>query len=159
MPLTQDLANALAIATKICQRFEGCVLTAYHGAADRAGLYTIGWGTISIDGEPVQPGMTITQEQADEYFQNDLSAVQSSVEDMLTTDVKDHQEAALISFAYNLGAAALRSSTLLKLVNAGDFEAAAGQFKLWVHANGQVVAGLVARRAYEARVFQGTLDA
>jgi GH24 family phage-related lysozyme (muramidase) len=158
MPLTQDPANALAMATRICQRFEGCVLTAYHGAADRPGLYSIGYGTTSIDGAPVQPGSTITQEQADQYLADELTRVQNAVEGMLTTQVQDYQEAALISFGYNLGTSALHGSTLLKFVNAGDFDAAAGQFGLWVHANGQVVNGLVARRAYEAQVFQNEVQ-
>jgi lysozyme len=155
MPQTIDLSNALALAAKICQRFEGCVLTAYHGAADRAGLYTIGWGTTEIDGQPVQPGTTITQAQADDLLTDTLSAVQSKVEAMLTRQLEDYQEAALISFAYNLGTGALGSSTLLKEVNAGNFDAAAQQFGLWIHANGVVVKGLVARRAFEAQVFSG----
>jgi GH24 family phage-related lysozyme (muramidase) len=156
MSHTIDLSNALALAAKICQRFEGCVLTAYHGAADRAGLYTIGWGTTSINGQPVQPGTTITQAEADDLLTDTLTAVQAKVEALLTVQVQDYQEAALISFAYNLGTGALAGSTLLKLVNAGDFDGATQQFGLWIHANGVVVPGLVARRAFEAQVFAGT---
>ena len=155
MSRTVDLSNALAMATKICQRFEGCVLTAYHGAADKAGLYTIGWGTTEINGEPVKPGTTITQSEADDLLADTLSGVQARVEAMLVVQVQDCQEAALISFAYNLGAGALAGSTLLKNVNAGDFHAAAQQFGLWIHADGKVVPGLVARRAFEAKVFAG----
>ncbi len=155
MPQTNDLAEALATGATICKRFEGCLLTAYHGAADRAGLYTIGWGTTVIDGQPVQPGTTITQKQADTYLQDALAALQSEIEAVLQVQVEDYQEGALISFAYNLGFSALRTSTLLRLVNSGDFAGAAGQFGLWIHSNGQVVSGLVARRKYEAQVFSG----
>jgi lysozyme len=153
---TQDAASALAMGAAICKRFEGCVLTAYHGSADRAGLYTIGWGTTSIDGQPVQPGTTISQAQADQYLNDTLGRIQTQIESALQIAIEDYRKAALISFAYNLGFAALSTSTLLHLVNAGDFAGACGQFGLWIHANGVVVPGLVARRAYEAQVFDGT---
>ena len=128
MPQTNDLARALQIGTAICQRFEGCVLTAYHGAADRDGLYSIGWGTTMIYGQPVQPGTTITQKQADGYLSDTLAGVQNDIEAALQVQVQDYQEGALISFAYNLGFSALRTSTLFRLVNQGDFAGAAGQF-------------------------------
>jgi GH24 family phage-related lysozyme (muramidase) len=55
--LSQTLAvpSSLATASKICQQFEGCKLTAYHGAVDRPGPYSIGWGATEIDDAPVQP--------------------------------------------------------------------------------------------------------
>jgi lysozyme len=60
---------------------------------------------------------------------------------------------ALVSFVYNLGAGAFESSTLLRDLNAHNFAAVPGQLEEWCHAGGQVLAGLVARRKAEARLF------
>lgn len=60
---------------------------------------------------------------------------------------------ALTSFTFNLGAGALASSTLLKKLNAGDCAGAQKEFGRWVHAGGEVLQGLVRRRAAEAKLF------
>ena len=65
---------------------------------------------------------------------------------------------ALVSFTYNCGAGALSSSTLLKKVNAGDFEGAALEFHKWNKAGGKVMNGLVRRRASESLLFQNIPD-
>jgi len=60
----------------------------------------------------------------------------------------------LISFAYNLGEGALRSSTLLKKVNANPIDVSIrDEFMKWVHSNGEVVEGLVNRRRDEANLY------
>lgn len=64
-----------------------------------------------------------------------------------------HQMGALVSFAYNVGMGALGSSTLLRLLNAGQYDAAAKQFARWNKAGGRVLAGLTRRRAAEAALF------
>lgn len=58
-----------------------------------------------------------------------------------------------MSFVYNLGAANLASSTLLKLLNRGDYQGAADQFSRWVNAGGKRLGGLVKRRAAERVLF------
>jgi lysozyme len=60
---------------------------------------------------------------------------------------------ALVSFAYNVGVGALGSSTLLRLLNAGDHAGAAAQFGRWNKAGGKALAGLTKRRAAEAALF------
>jgi lysozyme len=60
-----------------------------------------------------------------------------------------------VDFCFNAGRGALLGSTLLRKVNAEDFEGAAAQFGLWVHAGGEVVPGLVRRRTAEAALFCG----
>ena len=71
----------------------------------------------------------------------------------LAPQATDHQFAALVSFAFNLGPAALAGSTLLKLHNAGHYRAAASQFGRWNHAAGRVLRGLTIRRAKEAALY------
>jgi lysozyme len=65
---------------------------------------------------------------------------------------------ALVSFCYNCGQGNLAKSTLLRRVNERNFAAAAQEFGKWVKAGGQTLKGLVRRRKYEARLFQGIRD-
>jgi lysozyme len=62
---------------------------------------------------------------------------------------------ALVSFPFNEGAGRLQASTLLKMLNAGNYQATAGQFGAWVYGGGVKLPGLVIRRAAEAEMFGG----
>ena len=67
--------------------------------------------------------------------------------------MNQNQMNALVDFAYNLGFNALKSSTLMSKVNAGDFNGAANEFTRWVYAGGKVLPGLVKRREAEKQLF------
>ena len=97
--------------------------------------------------------MTITQEQADEYLVSDLNHAASSVNQMVSVDMSQDEFDALCSFAFNLGVGNLKSSTLLKKLNAGDKQGAADQFLVWNKAAGKVMAGLTRRREAERTLF------
>ena len=128
--------------------FEGCRLEAYHGAADRPGLYTIGYGHTG----KVQKGQKITQAEADRLLSNDVAPI----EKQLTADVPNvsqHQFDALVSFCFNLGVSAYMGSTLRRKLKAGDRLGAAEEFPKWCRANGKVVAGLQRRRNAERAMF------
>lgn len=137
--------NGLALT----EQFEGCRLSAYQ---DQVGVWTIGYGHT---GPGVGPGLTITQDQANALLLSDIAAAASYVNQTVTVPIQQNQFDALVDFAFNLGRAALGNSTLLRLVNAGNFAGAEAQFPLWDHAGGQVVAGLLRRRQAEAAMFQG----
>ena len=64
------------------------------------------------------------------------------------------EKIALLDFIYNLGAGKFRSSTLLKKLNAGDYNGAAAEFDNWDHAGGKVLAGLLKRREAETKLFK-----
>jgi len=132
----------------LTQEFEGCRLTAYQ---DQVGVWTIGYGHT---GAGVVSGLTITQDEADALLSSDIAASSSFVNQVVTVPLKQNQFNALVDFAFNLGRAALGGSTLLRLLNAGNFDGAAGQFELWNHAGGKVVAGLTRRRVAEKALFQ-----
>lgn len=137
----------------LIKEFESCRLKAY---LDGGGVWTIGWGTtVYPTGVKVKRGDTVTQAQADEYFMHDV-AVKSVAVDKLTAGVRltQSQYDALVSFTYNVGSAALKSSTLLRLlrVNPAD-PAIRTQFMRWNKDNGKVVAGLTRRRKAEADLF------
>jgi lysozyme len=104
-------------------------------------------------GYKVQLGEQITAEQAEEFLRSDLRAFEREVERMVLVPISPSQFAALVSFAYNLGAQALQKSTLLRLLNAHNYAGAAGQFARWTYAAGKQLPGLVRRRAAERALF------
>lgn len=140
--------DVLTFAKDIISRFEGCKLTAYQ---DQVGVWTIGYGHTGN----VHPGDVITQEQAEELLLADLESFEQSVRKLVKVELTDNQLAALISFAFNLGGHTLQTSTLLKLLNQGDYNSAADQFLRWDHAGGVQVAGLTRRRQAERLLFLG----
>jgi lysozyme len=77
----------------------------------------------------------------------------ASVARLVKAPISDDQAAALADFAFNLGAGALQASTLLRMVNRGDFADAADQFMRWNKAGGRILKGLTRRRAAERALF------
>lgn len=121
---------------------EGCRLTAYQ---DTGGTWTIGYG--ETDG--VTPGMTITQEQAEEWFARELVPFEECVEQAVKVALTDNQFGALVSFAYNVGSKNFESSTLLRKLNAGDYGSVPSEMLRWVKVHGITDQGLINRRNSE----------
>jgi lysozyme len=96
----------------------------------------------------------ITQERADELLCGDLNTFEDAVSRAVHVPLSQSQFDALVSFAYNCGPANLRASTLLRLLNRGDYTGAAGQFGKWAHAGAEILPGLVRRRAAERALFE-----
>jgi lysozyme len=127
--------------------FEGLRLKAYQ---DVAGVWTIGYGHV---GPEACAGKTITEAEADTLLRNDLSEAVACVNRAVKVAISQEHFDALVDFCFNAGRGSFLGSTLLKKVNAEDFAGATAQFGLWVHAGGEVVAGLVRRRKAEAEMF------
>jgi GH24 family phage-related lysozyme (muramidase) len=126
--------------------FEGCLLTAYD---DGVGILTIGYGHT----QGVSWGQTITQTQAEELLAQDLKYFEQSVANLVKVTLTDNQFAALVSLAFNIGTGAFAHSTLLRLLNQNQYQAAADQFLRWVNGGGKEIAGLVRRRKAERDLF------
>ncbi|HCS45351.1 MAG TPA: muraminidase, partial [Pseudomonas sp.] len=124
--------------------FEGLRLKSYQDSVNVYGT-TRGIG----------PDMTITTEQAERMLMNDIARFEPELDALVKVPLSKNQWDAMMSFIYNLGGANLGSSTLLNLLNAGDYSAAADQFPRWNKAGGQVLAGLTKRRAAERQMFLG----
>ena len=77
----------------------------------------------------------------------------SGVSKLLKIQVTQNQFDALVDFAYNVGIGNLKSSTLLKKVNAKNFSGAALEFIKWNKADGKVLPGLTKRRTAEKDLF------
>lgn len=132
--------------------FEGYRATAYQ---DVVGVWTIGYGTTRVDGERVRPGMTCNYAQAEEWLRKDIEGHLKGALAWVKVALTQNQLDAIASFVYNVGVTNFRNSTLLRLLNAGDFEGAQAQFLKWNRAGGKVVRGLVRRREEEAKMFAG----
>ena len=140
--------------------FEGLVLHAYHGAADRPDVFTIGYGTIKyppyyLNGKMVAlADPPITEAQAENFLYYEVSQKSAAIDLLLRDDLNPNQYGALVSFAYNLGDGALKQSTLRKKVNLNPSDPTIrDEFMRWVHSNGEVVPGLIRRRKAEADLY------
>ncbi len=127
---------------------EGLRTEAYR---DGAGVPTIGYGHTA----GVRLGDTCTPEQAADWLRADLGIAEAAVDRLVRAPIGQHHFDALADFAFNLGAANLGGSTLLRRLNAGDLAGAAAEFPRWVHdALGRVEPGLVTRRNRERQLFE-----
>ena len=131
----------------LIRRFEGEKLTAYRCPA---GIWTIGVGHTGPD---VYSGLTITEERSLELLRADVSTFEAAVNSLVRVPLNQNQFDALVSFVFNVGNGALKGSTLLRKLNAGDYEGAAKEFGRWTKALGQTLTGLIKRRAAEAGLF------
>ncbi len=137
-----------ASGVNLIKSFEGLRLKAYQ---DAVGVWTIGYGTT----RGVKPGQAISEAQAEALLKTDLNRFEQAVNQAVRVSINDNQFAALVSFAYNVGSGALRSSTLLKKLNRRDIYGAANEFPRWNRAGGRVLAGLTRRRNAERALFLG----
>ena len=133
----------------LIKHFEGCELEAYKCPA---GVWTIGYGHT----KDVEEGDKWSQDKADFMLFRELEEeYEQYVNDYVHVDLNQNQFDALVSWTYNLGPANLKKSTLLKVLNNGNFHEVPTQIKRWNKANGKVLQGLVRRREAEALLFQG----
>jgi GH24 family phage-related lysozyme (muramidase) len=133
----------------LIKSFEGLRLKAYR---DAVGIWTIGYGTT----RGVQPDMSISEAKAEQFLQQDLNRFEEAIHEAVEASLNDNQFSALVSFTYNVGSGALRSSTLLKYLNARrDLHSIADEFLRWNRAGGRVLEGLTRRRKAERALFLG----
>ncbi len=131
---------------------------------DAAGLPTIGVGhlltrseltsgKIIIKGETVRYAAGLTKDQVEDLLGQDLQGKEEAVNDGVKVKLNQNQFDALVSFCFNVGSAAFKDSTLLRLLNQGDYGSVPAQLRRWVHCGGEVVDGLVNRRKHEIELW------
>ena len=135
----------------LIKEFEGIKLDAYR---DIAGIWTIGYGHI----KGVTPGMHLTAEEAEQTLQDDLRGTEAAVDEATkAVATADNQFAAMVAFAFNVGTANFRQSTLLKDHLVGKYPDAGDAFLLWNKARVdgvlQPVTGLTRRRTAERELY------
>lgn len=133
----------------LIKSFEGCRLQAYKCVPTEK-YFTIGYGHYGVD---VSKDMKITQEQATEMLKQDVAKFEKCVTDSVKVPVTQSMFNALVSFCYNVGQGAFKTSTLLKKLNKKDYNGACEQFERWNKSGGKVLGGLVKRRAKEQKEF------
>lgn len=136
---------------------EGLKLKAYLCPA---GVPTIGYGhTRTVTKAQVDAGTTITKVQAEILLKGDLDRIAPAISQAVTAPLRGRQFEAVLSFAFNVGIGNLKSSTLLKKLNEGDYAGAADEFPKWdkatVGGKKVVLPGLTARRSAERTLFLG----
>ncbi len=136
----------------LIKEFEGVKLDAYR---DVAGIWTIGYGHI----RGVTPGMHVSTAEAEQTLQDDLGGTEAAVDDATkgSSGTSDNQFAAMVAFAFNVGTANFRQSTLLKDHLVGKYPEAGDAFLRWNKARIkgvlQPVTGLTRRRTAERELY------
>jgi lysozyme len=137
----------------LISQFEGFSSKPYLCSAK---VPTIGYGTTRYpNGKKVTlQDSSITVEQAKDIMRHDVRQFELAVDAMAVDTINQNQFNALVSFAYNVGANALRTSTLLKKVNANPNDPfIRNEFLRWNRAGGNIVAGLTRRREAESNLY------
>lgn len=145
-----DIEKAIQLATSLCVLFEGVSLCPYICPA---GVPTIAVGATHYrDGTMVTlKDPSVTKEQALSLLNWMLRAEYMPAVIRLCPGIDTPSRlAAITDFAFNLGIARLRASTLRHRVNAGDWGGAKAECMKWTRGGGRVLPGLVKRRSTEA---------
>ena len=141
-------------AVELVKKFEGF---SEHPYTCPAGKLTIGYGSTmwGSNGKKrrVWESLRVTEAEATAQMVADLDELAIKIQDDVVVPVSNAQIGALAAFAYNVGFTALRTSTLLRKLNLGDYKGAADQLDRWVHAGGTKLRGLATRRAAEKVLF------
>jgi lysozyme len=139
------------------KEWEGLVT---HEYLDSGGAPTIGIGhlltrsertsgKIVIRGQALDYRNGLTEQQCWDLLDQDLDDPERTVNEVVTVPLNQNQFDALVSFTFNVGDGAFRGSTLLKLLNQGQYDQVPMQLKRWIRDNSHVVQGLINRREKE----------
>jgi lysozyme len=131
----------------LIRTYEGLRLSSYQ---DGRGIWTIGYGHTGPD---VKPGMTITEQEANELLIQDAQTAEEAVDRLVKVGLSQGMFDALCDFVFNIGETAFAHSTLLAKLNAGDYMSAPSQIREWCHVDGKVSQGLLARRNAEVALW------
>ena len=131
----------------LIKKFEGCKLIAYKCSA---GVWTIGYGHTT----GVKEGDVCTQEEAEKLLRGDIFKFEEYVQDSVKVDLDQSQFDALVAWTFNLGVGNLRSSTMLKKLNNGEYESVPFEMRRWNKAGGKTLDGLIRRRQAESLLFE-----
>jgi lysozyme len=137
---------------KLIKEFEGCKLLSYKCPA---GVWTIGIGsTRYADGSPVKANQALPNEGAALMLLTKTVAAYEHTVNTVGVELTQNEYDALVSLCYNIGSGNFVSSTLVKMLKAGEPKSeVAKQFLRWDKAGGKPLAGLTRRRNAEAELF------
>ena len=138
----------------LIKEFEGFRSVAYQC---QALVWSIGYGSTKIDGKKVKKGDKITKEKAEKALQADVVKFENTVNKSVKVELTQEMFDALVSFTYNVGGTAFKTSTLLRKLNKKDYIGASNEFLKWnkYTSGGKklVSNGLTRRRKAEQKLF------
>ena len=137
-----------AAGLTLIKSFEGLSLEKYR---DAVGKWTIGYGHLILPNENFP--QALSKVEAEDLLRADLGMTERGIHKYVTVDLNQNQFDALVAFAFNVGLGNLQNSTLLRLLNQGQYQEAADQLPRWNKAGGKVLAGLTRRREAERALF------
>ena len=144
----------------LLKQLEGFSPKAYP---DSGGKMTIGYGHLIVSGDGVAPGDIIDPVKGTELLTRDAASAVATVNAAVTKSINQNQFNALVIFTYNVGNSAFQNSSLLGLINSGDYSDLAAHWLCWdkVHKNGMFVevVGLKNRRQAEIDLFNTPVEA
>jgi lysozyme len=147
-----------AVLTTAVVKHEGFSPEPYHATRNESFL-TIGYGsTKHPDGSAIKPTDTLTRKQAEEYMKNDLESYKRIMQRCVKVPLLEREFNAYASLAYNIGPTAFCNSTLVRLLNQGDYQGACKQILRWDKQAGKPLKGLTIRRQEEYKVCIGELE-
>lgn len=139
----------------LIKSFEGFSGKAYPDPGTGDEPWTIGYGTtVYPSGNKVREGDTCEKDEAEIWLKSQVGTFRAAVQGLVKVPCNDTMLDALTSLAYNIGTGAFSRSTLLRLLNEGNYVEAAAEFNRWNLAAGKVLPGLTARRKTERELFE-----
>lgn len=160
MPKTKNVAEVVANVKptklkniEIIKRHEGLRLQAYLPTPND--VWTIGYGHTKT----AKQGMRITEAQAEELLRSDIRWVEDTISRLVKVNINQNQFDALGSLVFNIGASQFSKSSVLRRLNAGEYEEAANAFLMWTKQRDKktgkmnILPGLVKRRQEERALF------
>ena len=137
------LSAAAILAAGLVTKWEGKETTVYK---DPVGILTSCYGHT---GPELKVGQRFTEQQCLDQLAEDLREHEAQLLSQVKVPMNVYQQAAYISFTYNVGIGTVKQSTLLKLLNAGMYKESCAQLSRFVYAQKKKLKGLVNRRADE----------
>lgn len=142
--------NASPQAINLIKKWEGFAPKAYLCPA---GKLTIGYGHVLKTPRGKGEGELIGEREATTLLMADIAKVEAALIKYVRVPLTQNQMDALVSLVFNIGIAAFSRSTLLKLLNNGDYSGAAQQFTRWIYIDKTASNGLLRRREAERELF------
>jgi lysozyme len=122
---------------------------------DVTGIWIIGFGScFDLRGSRIGPDYPdIIEEEGEGLLRRELHHVERAIDKLIKAEITDNMHAAIGSFAYNCGTAALQRSTFRQYINQGRYEDASDELPRWCRAGGKKIPGLLRRRYAERELF------
>lgn len=134
------------------QAFEGTVLHVY---ADQSSVPTVCTGHVVKPADAAWIADGVTRQECAAVLRADMARYGQCVRDFVHVPLEPDQRTALTSLCMNIGEEQFRGSSLVRVLNQGDYAGAARRFLDWKYAGGKPI--LLERRIKEATLFLGAI--